>query len=156
MNIKLQNAFKNYFSALEELNKLGVTQNKKDFTPQLGEWLVETLYNGKRAENGIQKYWDVKVNNELIQVKTHAKSKTTSARWSSISLDEHAELNTVVIIVFSEDYKLREFYKISWTDCINNISQLKSGDVLYWDHLKAFKILIDESPKQEIIKIFFP
>ena len=40
---KLKMAFENYFKAFNELKALGVTQNKKDFTSQLGEWFVETL-----------------------------------------------------------------------------------------------------------------
>ena len=93
-------AFSDYFKSLNHLKELGVVPNKKDFTSQLGEWLVETIYEGKRAESGIQKYWDVKVAAELIQVKTHAKAKTNSARWSSIKLDEDAELTKVIIMKY--------------------------------------------------------
>ncbi len=70
---KLKVAFEDYFKALKELNALGVTKNKKDFTSQLGEWLVETLYDGKRSENGIEKYWDIECYLGKVQVKTHAK-----------------------------------------------------------------------------------
>ena len=50
----LKIAFENYFKALNELTTLGITQNKKDFTSQLGEWLVETLFDGKISEIGLR------------------------------------------------------------------------------------------------------
>ena len=59
MKDKINNALANYFVALQELRSLGVLPNSKDFTSQLGEWIVEEMFQGKRAENGIQKYWDV-------------------------------------------------------------------------------------------------
>lgn len=70
--VKIKLAFQNYFKALNELKSLCVTKNKKDFTSQLGEWLVETLYDGKRSENGIEKYWDIECYLGKVQVKTHA------------------------------------------------------------------------------------
>ena len=66
----LKTALQTYFQSLNRLKELGVTTNKKDFTSQIGEWLVEKVYCGKRAESGIQKYWDIESNLGKIQVKT--------------------------------------------------------------------------------------
>jgi len=143
-----------YFKSLNRLKELGVAKNKKDFTSQLGEWLIETIYDGKRAESGIQKYWDIKVGDELIQVKTHAKAAKTSARWSAVKFDIDSPTTSIVIIVFSEDYKLNEFYKVPWKDCINLIRRNKDRDVLMWDHLKEFRIELSQLPNQEFISIF--
>lgn len=151
---KLKTAFENYFKALNELKALGVTQNKKDFTSQLGEWLVETLYDGKRAENGIQKYWDIASALGKIQVKTHAKASSNKARWSAIKYDVDSNVDYVVILVFTEDYKLREFYKVPWKKCLDLIKRNKNRDVLMWDHLKKHQIPIDELPKQELVALF--
>lgn len=49
----LKTALHNYFQSLNSLKELGVVTNKKDFTSQIGEWLVEKIYCGKRAESGI-------------------------------------------------------------------------------------------------------
>lgn len=151
---KLKVAFENYFKALNELNSLGVTKNKKDFTSQLGEWFVETLYDGKRSENGIEKYWDIDSLLGKIQVKTHAKASSTKARWSAIKYDVDSNVDYVVIVVFTEDFKLREFYKIPWKECLDLIRRNKDRDVLMWDHLKEFCIEIDQLPKQEIVGLF--
>jgi hypothetical protein len=151
---KLKLAFENYFNALYKLKDLGVTQNKKDFTSQLGEWLVETLYDGKRAESGIQKYWDIDTSIGKIQVKTHAKSNKTTARWSALKYDMDSEVDFVIIIVFSEDYKLNEFYKIPWTKCLDLIRRNKDRDVLMWNHLNDYKLQLTNLPKQNIISIF--
>lgn len=151
---EISDALENYFKVLNRIKELGIAQNQKDFTSQVGEWLTEVIFNGKRAESGNQKYWDVETTQGKIQVKTHAKSKTTTARWSAIKFDIDADVNFVVIIVFSENYKLKEFYKVPWADCLNLIRRNKDRDVLMWDHLVDFKIEINQLPKQEIISIF--
>jgi hypothetical protein len=151
---ELKTALNNYFQSLNKLKELGITTNKKDFTSQIGEWLVAEIFSGKRAVSGIQKYWDIEAQFGKIQVKTHSKSITTNARWSAIKYDIDANVDFVVIIVFSEDYILNEFFKIPWKDCLNLIRRNKDRDVLMWNHLKDFKIELTQLPKQEIISIF--
>ena len=53
---------KNYFDALRALKNAEITSNKKDFTCQIGEWLVSEIYEGTRAFSGIQKDWDIDLN----------------------------------------------------------------------------------------------
>jgi len=81
-NIKI--ALDNYFRALSVLKGYGLIPNQKDFTGQLGEWFVSEVYGGTRSTNGIEKDWDVKIGDKLVQVKTHAKAETTTARFSFI------------------------------------------------------------------------
>lgn len=40
-----------------------------DFSYQIGEWLVEMIYEGKRATSGIQKGWDVDGKGKHLLVK---------------------------------------------------------------------------------------
>jgi len=155
MNSEIKEAFENYFSALRKLRELGVSKNQRDFTSKLGEWLVEVVFDGKRSESGIQKFWDVEAGSEKIQVKTHAKAENTTARWSAIKYDENAETTSVIIIVFSSDYKLKEFYKVPWTECIKLISRNKDRDVLNWNKLKDYNENFRELPKQDILSIFY-
>jgi hypothetical protein len=150
----LKTALHNYFQSLSRLKELGVVTNKKDFTSQIGEWLVEEVYSGKRADSGIQKYWDIESNIGKIQVKTHSKSKTTTARWSAIKYDVDAEVDFVVIVVFSEDYQLIEFYQVPWKNCLNLIRRNKDRDVLMWDHIKEYEQNISQLKNQEILSIF--
>ena len=56
--------------------------------------------------------------------------------------------------VFTEDFKLREFYKVPWKKCLDLIRRNKDRDVLMWDHLKEYSIEIDQLPKQEIVGLF--
>jgi hypothetical protein len=90
---EIKNAIHDYLSALQKMRQLNIAPNSKDFTSQLGEWLVEQIYEGKRAESGIQRYWDVLVENKKIQVKTHAKASKTDARWSYIKFNIHADID---------------------------------------------------------------
>ena len=150
----LKIAFNNYFEALKSLKRLGVVPNSKDFTSQLGEWLVTTLFDGEKAISGIQKDWDINVNGKLFQVKTHAKATTTSARWTSIKYRPNAIIDELVIIVFSAEYKLKEYYSVPWPDALGHIRQNESGHVIYWDHLIKYKKAIGSLPKQHIISVF--
>lgn len=54
---KIQTALNDYLTSLQKLQELGVTTNKKDFTSQIGEWFVSELFDGQRAESGVQKCW---------------------------------------------------------------------------------------------------
>ncbi len=150
----LKTALHNYFQSLNILKQLGVVTNKKDFTSQIGEWLIEEIYCGKRADSGIQKYWDIESDIGKIQVKTHSKSKTTTARWSAIKYDVDAEVDLVIIVVFTEDYKLNEFYQVPWSECLNLIRRNKNRDVLMWDHIKKYKLEISLLKNQEIVSLF--
>jgi hypothetical protein len=152
---EIKNAIHDYLSALQKMRQLNIAPNSKDFTSQLGEWLVEQIYEGKRAESGIQRYWDVLVENKKIQVKTHAKASKTDARWSYIKFNIHADIDELIIIVFTEDYKLKEFLKVDWNDALPLIKTEKDGDKIYWNHLKEFQENIKNLPKQEVISLFY-
>jgi len=152
--IAIEAAFKKMMGALAELRALGVITNKKDFTCQLSEWLVAILYDGTRAASGIQKHWDIEANGKRLQVKAHAKAETTSARWSPIKYNEDAEIDELVIVVFTQDYKLKEFYKLAWRDALPLIKRQENRHVIYWNHLKDFQIGIDRLPKQELVTLF--
>ena len=154
-NQDLKTAIHDYFKAFRRLKELGVVINKKDFTSQIGEWFVQEVYGGKRAEKGNQKYWDIETNIGKIQVKTHSKAKTTKARWSAIKYDLDAEVDFVVIVVFSEDYQLKEFYMVPWQNCLTLIRRNKDRDVLMWDHVQEeFKPEISQLSNQEAVSIF--
>ncbi len=147
-------AFNKYFEALKELKRLGVLPNSKDFTSQLGEWLVATLFDGDKATNGIQKDWDVKIKEKLVQVKTHAKASTTPARWSRVEYGPQANIDELVIIVFSDGYRLKEYYTIPWTNALPLIRRNESGHVIMWNDLGRYKIDLNDLPKQSIISVF--
>ena len=153
-NQELKTAIHDYFKSFNRLKEIGVVTNKKDFTSQIGEWLVQEVYGGKRAKSGIQKYWDIDTNIGKIQVKTHSKAETTKARWSAIKYDVDAEVDFVVIVVFSQDYQLKEFYQVPWKICLDLIRRNKARDVLMWDHVKNFEVELSQLPKPEIISIF--
>ncbi len=151
---EISDALKNYFSALNKLRELKIITNSKDFTSQVGEWLVLQLLGGEKAKSGIQKHWDIVTNGKKIQVKTHAKASTNNARWSAIKYDESAEIDELIIIVFTENYKLLEFYKIPWIIALHKIKRNKDRDVISWDDLSEYKVLIDQLPKQNLINLF--
>ncbi|OYU82544.1 MAG: hypothetical protein CFE24_15065 [Flavobacterium sp. BFFFF2] len=151
-NIKA--TLKKHHESLDELKNHKVIQNKKDFTSQIGEWFVSELYGGTRAQSGIQKDWDIIVSESYIQVKTHSKAITTKARWSVIKKNYDAKINVLIIVVFTENYKLREFYKLPWEDAYRLITSQKSRDVIHWDHLNKYKINIEELPNQSVVSLF--
>lgn len=147
-------ALKAMLKAMADLRDLNVLTNQKDFTCQLGEWLVSMIYDGQRATNGIQKHWDIKIGDKYVQVKAHAKAETTTARWSAIKHDLEAQIDELIIVVFTQNYKLKGFYKIPWQVALTRIKKEKNRDVIYWNHQRDFEIKISDLPKQDLVSLF--
>lgn len=151
---EIQKALNYYLTALKLLKDLGVMTNKKDFTSQIGEWFVSELFDGDRATSGVQKDWDLKIGDKFIQVKTHSKAPSTSARWTAIKYDEKANIDELIIVIFSADYKLKEFYKAPWNEALKIIKRQKKRDVIYWADLKKFQIRTIDLPNQNLVSLF--
>lgn len=152
----IEKAIKDYIIALQKLNKLGVLKNKKDFTGQIGEWLVANLYDGKRSDNAIQKGWDVDVNGKYIQVKTHSKAVSNDASFTRISYYEKEGIDELIIIVFTFDYKIKHFFIVPWKIAYSLIELRTQKQVpeLKWSLIKDFDMILDKLPKQDIISMF--
>jgi hypothetical protein len=150
-------AIQNYFNALEALYENGVLLNKKDFTGQLGEWLVETIYGGERAKSGIQKGWDIKVKDRYIQVKTHSKAEGNKNRWSAVEKESSARVDELIIVVFTHNYKLVELFKVPWNEAINKVKPrgVKSiRNELNWNDLKSYSQDLSKLPNQKVVSLF--
>jgi hypothetical protein len=141
MNKNSKKALDAFFQSLNYLRSNNILKNNRDFTSQLGEWLVEQLFNGVRSQIGNQPGWDVKSDDgSLIQVKTHAKALSTSARWSMIQNVVISSVDYYIILVFTPSYELREFYQISREDCMNLILKSKNKKTLYWNNLSQYRL----------------
>lgn len=158
MNIESKaKALKNFFEAMHTLREEKILLNKKDFTGQIGEWLVEMIYGGKRATNGVQKGWDVEVSGKFIQVKTHSKKEGNNNRWTKVDKEYDIHIDTLIIVVFSHDYELKEFYKIPWEEAMEHIKlrgKKSPRNELNWSDVKEFKIDFNNLPNQHIIDLF--
>jgi hypothetical protein len=156
---EIKDALDSYFSSLEKLKELGVLLNAKDFTGQIGEWISTIVYNGKRSQNGIEKDWDITSNEKFYQVKTSAKSKTTTAKYSNVDYRDDAKIDFLIIIVFSEKYKLISFYEIPWEIAKYKIitTGVKTKErKIYWSDIKEYeRNLIELKEKHQILSIFF-
>lgn len=151
---KKRNAILQYLEALKNLKDLKIIKNQKDFTSQLGEWLIAELLNGEISKNGKQQYWDIKVDDKKYQIKTHAKSITTNRKDTDIKYEENAEIDFLVIVVFSENYKLIDIYKAPWVEAFRLISKTKNP-VIKWSDLNEYKInLKDEFKNNPLLNTF--
>lgn len=153
LSLEVNRYLEMYLTSIENLKRLNVLSNRRDFTSQIGEWFISTLLNGKISENGIQKDWDIDINGLKIQVKSHSKSITTSARWSSLKYNSDAEIDYLAIIVFDESYKINELYFIKWSDAYNLIKKQKHYNVLNWNDISKFKVDLNDI-ENEIVKFF--
>lgn len=146
---------KSYIRNLEKLKSDGIIRNKKDFTSQVGEWFVAELYDGTFAERSIQKDWDIRIGKDyFIQVKAHAKAIGNPNRWTGIKYSSKANINELIIIIFTHDYKLKEFYRVPWIEAQTRITEDKSRRLIRWNRLKEFKVDIMTLPKQELVQLF--
>jgi len=146
-----------FFKSLKILRDEKVLINKKDFTCQIGEWLVEMLFEGKRATSGIQKGWDVIVDGRHIQVKAHAKAEGNKNRWSAVEKESTERIDELIIVVFSFDYKLKELFRIPWKHAYPLIKlrgKKNPRNEINWSSIKEFKIENDALPNQQIVSLF--
>jgi hypothetical protein len=145
---------KMYLQSMQKLIELNVLNTRRDFTSQIGEWLICNLFGGTQSNNGIQKDWDILINEKKIQVKAHSKSKTTTARWTEIKYNEYSDLDYLAIIIFDTSYVIKEFYFARWLDCLKFIKKQKHRNVINWNDLKKFKIDLSQYGKIEVLKLF--
>ena len=153
---KQHKALQNYFTSLKSLKDLNILINQKDFTSQLGEWIIAELYGAKLATNGKQKDWDMKINNELIQVKSHAKATTTKREDTDFKYKENAEINTFVIVVFNDSYKLKNIYKLPWNEAFRLKTISEKNPVIRWKDIEdIYKLNLEKiAMEKPFLKIF--
>jgi hypothetical protein len=60
----------------------------------------------------------------------------------------------VIIIVFTHDYKLKEFYKIPWTVAQQRIQKSGTREKLSWNSVKEYKVEIGELPRRKVVGWF--
>jgi hypothetical protein len=128
------------FETKAVLRELGVIRSER-FTGELGEWLGEIAYNGKRATVTSQKGWDVEAAENgiksFLQVKAHAKGKNNNARWTEIDPNSLELFDRLIIIVLSDDYFIKQWLDIP-KESLRKIL-IKSGKswVVRWDDAKT-------------------
>lgn len=151
----MSESIKKYIEIVAALRKENILTNKGSFTGQIGEWLVEQLFNGKRAASAIQEGWDVEADGKFIQVKTHSKAEGNNTRWTSISANPKTRVDELIIIVFSQNYQLMEFYQIPFEIARTRIRRLKNGqEKIRWSDVEEYRVEIDELERQEVVGLF--
>lgn len=153
---QIKNALADFLKAWLTLKALGVLNNKKDFTSQLGEFIVADIYKGRLAINSIQKHWDVELTDgKKVQVKSHAKAGTNKNQWTPVPYCEDAKIDLFIIIVFTEDYKLKHFFEVPWKKLYDLSIQDKTRRLIRWKKLSDFDRLSDSKFKNnEVIRLF--
>ena len=153
-------AILDYINALKELKKLRVLTNQKDFTGQIGEWVASIIYKGDLAKRGNQKGWDFISNNEKYQVKASAKSNSNkdSDYIEFIDYINEKTFDYLIIIPFTEEYKIKELYKIQYDDALEiiRVKSKSQSKNLNFSWIKAYKEDLQEINKQhQILSVFF-
>jgi hypothetical protein len=152
MHKDIDKALQDFSKAMQRFRELGIVTNKKDFTCQLGEWLVASLFDGARALSGNQKDWDIIINGKKVQVKSHAKAPLTKAKWSYVKNCPDHELDELITVVFTHDYKLKEFYKTPWHIARKKLHKKSDRFTIRWNQQN--KLELTHLPKQELVKLF--
>lgn len=151
-------AIKHYLLARTLFKQLGVIYTAKSIVPQIGEWLVAQIYGSTIERNPNNPDWDVLVNDQRFQVKTHAKSDTNTQQYTQIEYKADANIDILIIIVFSEDLKLKHFFEIPWQDIIKDFPPQKKGYRLYWKRLSAYDKhteVLQNNKVSDIFTIFY-
>jgi len=151
---RIERAIKDYIRVKREFAELNIATTERSLISEVGEWFVEAIFDGKRADNKVQADWDVMVDNKKIQVKTHAKALSNKAARTTIKYAKDAQIDEVIIIVFSPSLKLRHFYIIPWELLYKKIKQVGGKSQVYWKDLSGFERPIKDLPKQELVALF--
>jgi hypothetical protein len=136
-------AIETFLLCLRKLNELKIFNSRRDFTSQLGEWLIAEMYDAELAESGKQKDWDMKIGSTKIQVKTHSKAKTTNRASTDFKYDENSDIDIFIIVVFTDEYKIKTIYELPWEAAL----------VLKTKHTKDPVINWSQIPKQYIVDL---
>jgi len=142
-----------FIKSYKKLKEYGLLRNQKDITGQLGEWLASEILGAKISSKGNNEDWDLEKEKNgkktYYQVKSHAKSDSTKARWTRLEYSSEANIHKLVIVVFSQDYALREFYVVSFAKAIRRRTD---GLILNWSNIskknkieKYKKTLLDKN-----------
>ena len=149
-----------FLTLWKQLKEETIITNQKDFTSQIGEWLIAELFNGKLAENGKQKDWDLIANNLKYQVKGHAKSTSSKRRDTDFNYNIDSDLDVFVIVVFNEIFELQNIFQVSKSEIFQKklVTERKSGkNVISWSNLVEHDILNSyqwNEKQKEILSIF--
>jgi hypothetical protein len=98
----------------------------------------------------------VEAGGKHIQVKAHAKAGSNSAQYSAVSNKSTETIDELIIVVFTEDYKLKSFYKVPWREALKHIHPRGKAQrpELNWRAVEQFKQEIGGLLKQEIVQLF--
>jgi hypothetical protein len=159
-NIELEKqkmeAIENFMIALQKLNELKIINSRKDFTSQLGEWLIAEMYKATLAESGKQKDWDMKVGEKKIQVKTHSKAKTTTRANTDFKYVDNADIDIFIIVVFTDNYKIKTIYELPWEIAIKLKTKETKDPVITWSKIPKEYIvnLEDKMGENKLLRSF--
>jgi hypothetical protein len=149
-------ALENFLFCIRKLNELKIFNSRRDFTSQLGEWLIAEMYNARLAKNGKQKDWDMKVGRTKIQVKTHSKAKTTKRANTDFKYDKNACIDNFIIVVFTDEYKIKTIYDLPWKVALGLKSKNTKNPVITWSKIpNEYRIDLDKKiGKNELLRSF--
>lgn len=148
INKEVKKAVQQLVLAKNKLKSLGVLRSER-LVGEFGEWFAEQLISGERAISTTQSGWDIICNEKKYQVKTHAKSDSTGARWTEWKYTKK-EFDFLILLIFSSRLFLNEAYIISYEIAERRVNRTRKQIVLDWDDYMDFKIL--EFP--ENLKLF--
>jgi hypothetical protein len=151
-NREVRECLNSLVKAKQRLRDLDVIRSER-LVGEIGEWLVESLFGGSRAESSSQKGFDIVKDNSKIQVKTHAKGDDNNARWTQFGY-KRGEFDFLVIVVMSKELYLKEVFYIPENVTIDRIDTKKKQRVVDWDKYKDFSIPLDQLPNQDLVQLF--
>lgn len=150
--LRVASALERLRTGISELKSLNVIRSRK-WISDFGEWLVAETYEGSLAESKTQKGWDVKVEDRNIQVKTSFEPDDPANRWSFVS--DPKGFDALVLIVLTDAFKIREFYKVPATDLRPLLKEDKQGLRLNWNDIAKWKIRKVDIANYERLSLLF-
>ncbi len=150
--VQIAESLEKLSTAIDELKRSGVIRSRK-FVSDFAEWLIAKMYGGSIAPSKTQKHWDVEVGGEKIQIKVHSKAIDNPNRWSNVKSIE--KFDTLMILVLTENFKVREFYRIPSKQLKSYLRPYGSDFKVNWDDITDWKISKKDIPGFDRFSVFF-
>jgi hypothetical protein len=138
-------AITNFANALKLMKNSGVIRSGR-YTGDIGEWLVEQLYQGKRSTKMTEKGWDVMIDNSGDQLQVKTQTYDPKNTWNYFDSPQN-DFTRFVQIILTDDILIQDIFDVPRLDFLKILRKGKDNKLSYkWNELKKWRVVPNSLP----------
>ncbi len=122
-------------------------------TKQIGWWIVTKVFPSKNLNSVSKKAMIFKIDGMTTEVRIHKRVSPNLKRRTNLLASDSIQTDFLMIIVFTANYKIQEFYKIPW-NTIEILQRNNDNGIIYWNDQNQYRIELENLPNQDIVSLF--